>query len=209
MCRILARRQVTPFELEPILTEFAAMCEASPEYQGHGWGMAYRCNGKWSLHRQIEPVWQSSLSGFGQADLLLLHARSAFRNEGIEVANNMPFDDGRHFFIFNGELHGVRIKADGRIGAEKIFNYIKRFHKGNLEQAFRKATDIIEARSAYVRAMNILMTDGEQIYLTSRYGEDPDYFAMYHHKDDIAETFCSQPLGEGYEVLPNHTTMVV
>ena len=49
----------------------------------------------------------------------------------------MPFTNGDRVFIFNGELRGVRVKADGRIGAEKIFNYILRFDKGDLNQAVR------------------------------------------------------------------------
>ena len=46
-----------------------------------------------------------------------------FRNEGIAVENNMPFLSGRHGFVFNGELRGVRIAATGRIGAEKLFRF--------------------------------------------------------------------------------------
>ena len=41
-------------------------------------------------------------------------------------------------FVFNGELRGVRVKADGRIGAEKIFNYVKRFDRGDLGAALER-----------------------------------------------------------------------
>ncbi len=51
---------------------------------------------------------------------LIVHARSAFQDKDIVVENNMPFYDDKYIFIFNGELNGVKIKSDGRIGAEKI-----------------------------------------------------------------------------------------
>ncbi len=50
----------------------------------------------------------------------------------------MPFYDDQFIFIFNGELRGVRIKADGRIGAEKIFNFIKRFNSDNMQASNSK-----------------------------------------------------------------------
>ena len=46
--------------------------------------------------------------------------------KGIKIENNMPFTGGNYVYVFNGELRGVRIKEKGRIGAEKIFNYINR-----------------------------------------------------------------------------------
>ncbi len=122
-------------------------------------------------------------SQFGDTRLLLVHARSAFRDEGIVVENNMPFSDGESMFIFNGELRGVRIQSEGRIGAEKIYNYIRRFDKGDLVRRHDKAVDIINKRSSYVRAMNIILSDGEQSCLSSSYSEDPEYFQMYRKQD--------------------------
>lgn len=208
MCRLLLVRSDQTFDIAGWLKPFADMCQQSPEYQGHGWGMAYRVGDQWEIHKQLEPIWESAFNGFGETRWLLVHARSAFRNEGIELPNNMPFSNDGRIFIFNGELHGVRIKEEGRIGAEKIFNYILRFHKGDLGEALTRATDIIAKRSRYVRAMNILMSDGERIYCSSRFSQDPDYFTMYRHSADGADVFCSHPLGEGWVPIPNHTTMV-
>ena len=127
MCRILWVRSEKPIEITDHLKHFASISRDSNEYQGHGWGCAWIENGLWKIYRNIKPVWEDDLSSFGTTNLLLAHARSAFRDEGIEVENNMPFFDGKKVFIFNGELKGVRIREQGRIGAEKIFNYIKYF----------------------------------------------------------------------------------
>ena len=90
----------------------------------------------------------------------------------------MPFYDGRFVFVFNGELRGVRIKAEGRIGAEKIFNYVKRFDKGDMGFALKKGMDIIEKQTRYVRAMNTIIADKDNVYVGSVFNEDPDYFTL-------------------------------
>ena len=40
------------------------------------------------------PCGKMTWSRFGRTTLLLAHARSAFRNEALDVANNMPFVAG-------------------------------------------------------------------------------------------------------------------
>lgn len=208
MCRILMIREDAPFAIETHLSEFAQMCRDSQEYQGHGWGIAYRLDNQWHHHKTLTPIWESDLRGFGTCDFLVVHARSAFKNEGIQIENNMPFFDEEHIFIFNGELHGVRLKVEGRIGAEKIFRFIKRLYRDDMGQAFRKATDIIGKQSKYVRGMNILMTDGIHIFLKSRFGEDPNYFTLYRRQAQ-GEAFCSQPLSGTWTPIANHTTLIV
>ncbi|CAM2005182.1 class II glutamine amidotransferase [Acanthopleuribacter pedis] len=203
MCRIFARRSSTPFSIEEQLAPFAAMAKASKEFQGHGWGMAWLENGQWRFYRHIEPIWEHDVTGFGKTTCLMIHARSAFRNEGIFLENNMPFSDGEKVFIFNGELHGVRIKSEGRIGAEKIFNFIRRFDRGDTDAALRKATDIIRRRSDYVRGMNIIVCDGRRFYVTNDFGEDPRYFTLYRREDADGVTFCSQPLDGKWFPLGN------
>ncbi len=210
MCRLLALRATEPQNLTAWLQPFAAMCAASPEYQGHGWGIAWRDgNGSWHEHRQLEPIWQSPLEGFGEADLALVHARSAFRDEGIELANNMPFRQGQHIFIFNGELRGVRLSRPGRIGAEKIFNTILGFHKGDLDQALARAVSLIRERTDYVRALNLLMTDGERLYLASHFSETPEYFTLHRLHREGLDAICSQPLAGSWLPIDNGTQAVL
>jgi len=60
----------------------------------------------------------------------------------------MPFYDWNNVFIFNGQLNGVRIKEQGRTGAEKIFNFIKRFNRGDMANAIKKGVEIIKKRKA-------------------------------------------------------------
>jgi len=165
-------------------------------------------DGKWHHYRNINPIWDCDFSDFGETKLLLVHARSAFRDEGIAIENNMPFSDGESVFIFNGELRGVKIKSEGRIGAEKIYNYVRRMDKGDKQAALAKAVSIIEKRTSYIRAMNIIFSDGEKSVVSSAYSESPDYFQMHQSKRHGMTRVCSKPFpGEtDWQLIENNIT---
>lgn len=179
MCRLLAVASARPIDVRRHLERFAAISRASPVFQGDGWGLALRRDdGSWLIHKSLRPVWEDDTACFPPTRLLLAHARSAFDRESIALENNMPFHDGRWVFLFNGELRGVGIRETGRIGAEKVFNFIKRFEDRGPEAAIETGCSIIERRTRYVRAMNLIMCDGRAIYVRSVFNEDPAYFTM-------------------------------
>jgi glutamine amidotransferase len=193
MCRLLTVKSQTPFAIGPHLETFAYIAKNSKEFQGHGWGCAYQDPaGQWQFYRNIKPVWEDDLDRFGETGLLVAHARSAFEDKDIVVENNMPFCDGRTVYIFNGELRGVKIRAEGRIGAEKIFNYIRRFDKGDTQQALTKAVAIIKKRTRHIRGMNIIMVNETGIFVSSYFTEDESYFTMSYRKGN-GLVICSDP----------------
>lgn len=211
MCRLLLVKAETMFSIAAELQRFATIAAHSKEFQGHGWGCSYLENGVWRHYKNIKPIWEDVLSGFGESKLLVAHARSAFKDEGITVENNMPFYDDRYVFIFNGELRGVRIAEQGRIGAEKIFNFIKRFNHGSMLEALTRGTEIIRKRSKYIRAMNIIIAERERSYLASFFNEDPDYFTLHYSHASGKTMVASDPLpgDEHWEKVPNETVKVV
>lgn len=180
--------------MAPHLAAFADLARESREYQGDGWGCAWIEDGGWRIHRDLSPVWEDRARPGGRTTLLLAHARSAFRGEGIRVENNMPFLDGERAFIFNGELHGVRIRERGRIGAEKVFNLVKRFGSDDMGRALRLGLDAIEKRTRRVRAMNMVVADAAgRVHFASRFREDPEYFQMRRAEVAEARVLCSEP----------------
>ena len=209
MCRLLLVKSDTQFSIPDQLQRFAEIAAHSKEFQGHGWGCSYLDfeNGVWRHYKNIKPIWEDDLSRFGESRLLVAHARSAFKDEGIVVENNMPFYDNRHVFIFNGELRGVRIAEQGRIGAEKIFNFIKRFDHGSMLDALHRGTEIIRKRSKYIRAMNIIIAEKERCYVASFFNEDPDYFTLHCSRAPGKTTIASDPLpgDEHWEKIANET----
>ena len=207
MCRLLTVRAERPFAIASHLEKLAYISKNSKEYQGHGWGCAYKDgDGSWKLYKNISPIWEHDFAHFPTTKLLVAHARSAFEDRDIVLENNMPFFDGRAVFIFNGELRGVRIREHGRIGAEKIFNYIKRFDRGETLEALEKAVGIIKNRSKHIRGMNIIIVKDDAIYVSTSFNEDKDYFTM-HFKEGAELTICSEPyLSEsGWQSLPNNS----
>ena len=212
MCRLLAIASRRPFAMAPHLDQLTRIARESREYQGHGWGCAWMEGGRWSVYRNVRPIWEDSVDRFGQTRFLLAHARSAFRNEDIVVENNMPFIDGPQAFVFNGELHGVRIREEGRIGAEKLFRFIRRFDNGDTLTALKKSIGIVRRRSAYIRASNIVIGDGRKLYLHSSYQEDPEYFTI-HMKRTADEVWVSSeryvPEADGWSPIPNGEFMEV
>lgn len=209
MCRLLYINSVDEFNAADYLKKFAEVSKRSKEYQGHGWGCAYLQNGIWNYYKNIKPIWEDDLSQIGLTKRLIAHARSAFRDEGIAIENNMPFYDDKYIFIFNGELRGVKIKEEGRIGAEKIFNYIKRFDKGNIKDAIQKGIEIITKKSSYIRAMNIIIADSNAAYVYSQFNEDKEYFTM-HKKilNDIILVCSDKFINENdWQPIPNYSLM--
>ena len=207
MCRLLLVKSDRDFDVAGQLERLAFIAKHSKEFQGHGWGCAFLENGNWKHYKNIQPIWQDRFDMFGKSNLLLAHARSAYKDEGITIDNNMPFYDDRHVFIFNGELRGVRISEHGRIGAEKIFNFIKRFDRGNLLDALKRGVDVIEKRTKYIRAMNVVLADADNVYVASIFNEDPDYFTMRYSTDRGKLVIASEvlPGNEQWETIGSHT----
>jgi glutamine amidotransferase len=208
MCRLLAVRSAVPFAIEKHLGQLARLSHDSPIFQGHGWGCSYLKEGQWEHYKNIRPIWEDDLSQFGTSTLLVAHARSAFRDEGIVVDNNMPFHDRKRVFVFNGELRGVRIKAEGRIGAEKVFNFIKRLDQGNLQEGLERALRIIRRRTRDLKACNLIIANARKLYVASIFSERPEYFTMYHKKGPLF-IVCSEAYpGETWEPIANNTVTV-
>lgn len=210
MCRLLAVRSQDAFSPAPYLEKFAFIAKNSKEFQGHGWGCAWLDpGGLWQIYRNIRPVWEDDFSSVPSTTLLVAHARSAFEDKDIMVENNMPFSDGKAVFIFNGELRGVKIKEEGRIGAEKIFNFIRRFDSGDPLGALKKATGIIRNRTRHIRGMNIIMAKERMIYLSTYFQGDPEYFTM-HCKENRELILCSEPFPseQGWRTIPNDSARV-
>ena len=207
MCRLLLAHNSSGLDPAPHVEAFKALSRNSREYQGHGWGCAWLdAEGRWQMYHHINPVWEDTRA-FPKTSLFLAHARSAFRDEGIMVENNMPFSDGQSVFLFNGELQGVRIKAEGRIGAEKIFNTIKRFDQGDAAAAVTRGVRVINHRTKRVRAMNFFLANNQKVQVYSQFDSEPDYFQLQQCVLGDERVVCSvrYDLGDNsWQAIPNH-----
>lgn len=209
MCRLLLVKSENEFEIDFHLKKLAEIAKNSKEFQGHGWGCSYLINNNWSHYKNLKPIWEDNFDQFGNTKLLIAHARSAFQDKGIKIENNMPFTDGNYIYIFNGELRGVKIKEEGRIGAEKIFNFIKKCDI-DLKKALEIGIDKIKKRTKYVRALNLIITDKEKIYAACNFNEDPDYFNLQYKEKNDQIIICSEtyPNEKDWKKMKNNSIVV-
>jgi glutamine amidotransferase len=207
MCRLLYVRSKNEFDIHQHLEYFAGISKNSKEYQGDGWGCSYLIENKWKNYKNITPIWEDDFRCFGKTTLLVAHARSAFRDQDIGVQNNMPFSENSFRYIFNGEMHGVKIREKGSIGAEKLFNFILRFYKGKLIEALEKSVQIVEKRSRYIKAMNIIIADKRHAYVVSYFNEDPGYFSLNLKRSESELILCSDPYPDqkNWQLIENKT----
>ncbi len=196
MCRILTGKFRRFVEINGLLEEFAMQCRNSEEYQGHGWGITYFNGQDWITRKWIEPIWQSLPEEKILTSVFLVHARSAFRDEGIKIENNMPFENERYVFAFNGELRDVRLKAKGETGAHKIFNMYQRHREPSPMLRLAKLTNLLKKRSGYIKAMNIAILDKftQLQYVYSYFNENPDYFRLHRQTGAGSTIISSVPL---------------
>ncbi len=211
MCRLLLVKSENEFDINAHLKIFSGICKNSEEYQGHGWGMFFLDKkNEWKEYKNIRPIWEDELSNFGKTKLLIAHARSAFQDKDIFIENNMPFFDGKYVFIFNGELQKVRIEEQGRIGAEKIFNFIKRFDKGSMKEAIDNGIRQLKKRTGYYKAINLIIATKEDIFLSTSYNERENYFSMHCKETENKLLICSMPFPDekDWVKIENNTNMM-
>jgi len=206
VCRLLAVSSATPMDARRYLDAFARLCRESREYQGHGWGCAVWREGRWDAYATLRPVWEDDFEPAGEVRALLAHARSAFRDEGIAVENNMPFVSGGRAFAFNGELRGVRLAMEGRTGAEKLFRYINLRDDVDLDGSIARAMEVVRRRTARIRACNFILAEPGRFHVHSLFDGEEDYFTLSCRESAGELAICSQPFpGEDgrWSPLPN------
>ncbi|MCC6396107.1 MAG: hypothetical protein IT282_03740 [Bacteroidetes bacterium] len=201
MCRLLAVVSPGPINAGHHLDAFARICAASPEYQGHGWGCAVWRGYSWDCYRNLRPIWADDFRPMGDVRLLLAHARSAFRNEDIALENNMPFVDSDLAFVFNGEMHGVRLPINGRTGASRLFRFIQNLRRQEngsvvgdaVGNAASRVMAVVRKRAAHIRACNFILTDSTSLYVHSLFTGEPEYFTMSFRSTPGELVVCSTP----------------
>lgn len=203
MCRMLLIQDNDLFQPAADLAAFQNLCRSSPVFQGHGWGVAFLdTRDHWRHYHSLTPIWEDDISWIPPTRRILAHARSAFNNEGIKVENNMPFYQNERNFLFNGEIRGVRLRAPGRIGAEKLFNVINRYCKDDLPGNLRDAVRAVVKRSRHVRAMNMILTEKNRTIIYSYFTQEADYFTLYRRRNGTRTTICSGRYGAMEDWVP-------
>lgn len=207
MCRLLLITSKQVKTIVPHLQAFARIAETSEQWQGDGWGIAYRDrSGKISIYKSLQPIWkdQKIFSIFPPTNFALVHARGAYKQPNLDIRNNHPFQSGKWLFAFNGYIQGVTIKIPGSTGAKKIFNLLlKNLKLLPPKRAIAKTVEQIEKNSQHIVAMNFILTDAKKAYVYCCYSENENYFALRYYKGLDVTIICSQEYDYSFVKMQN------
>lgn len=201
-----------------LLREFFSHGSDNP----HGWGMAIINGGNPEIIKEPMPSVKSArlrevLSEDTAADILLAHIRLATKG-GIEYNNTHPFTaadaSGREWVLeHNGTifdcppLSSYIHKQEGDTDSERILLYL--IDKLNGAEAFHREARIKTVEELIYTAapenkLNLLITDGELLYVHSNYRG-----GLHIMKDDGGIVFSTNALDDGrWEEVPINTLFV-
>ncbi|MCL4488786.1 MAG: hypothetical protein M1570_11745 [Chloroflexi bacterium] len=209
MCRFLLAKSDQELEPQELLAAFAGMCRNSRapdgDWQGDGWGVAWRQEGEWKLYKSLQPIWEDAqaFAAVPPTRLLVAHARSAgFPDQKGILAYNQPYVQDSLCFVFNGMIRGVRLPQglEGEIGAQKIFAWLRQeLERKDPAEALQGLDRVIRSRSRRVVGMNIGVVREDTFGLLCDYGdvENAAYFGLNYLQQEGRTLVCSEPLA-GY-----------
>lgn len=202
----MARSEGDALDASAFLSEFATMCERSPapdgDWQGDGWGVAWRGNDGWQVKKSLLPIWQERhmFSAVPPTKLLVAHARSAgFPHHKGVIEFNQPYAEDGLCFVFNGMLRGVSVPMalEGTIGAQKIFSFIKNeaLHKDKGgDEALQALDATLKAHTRRIDGMNVGLVQGDRLSALCEYADNEEYFSVRYYQDPRITLLCSAPL---------------
>jgi predicted glutamine amidotransferase len=216
MCRFLMVRSGRPIDPGPFLESFAELARTTPapdgDWQGDGWGFAWREDEAWQVVKSDRPIWDDStvLKKPPAATVFCVHARSAsFPHQKNRVDLNQPYVDGPFAYVFNGFLEGVTPPAPlpGEIGAQKIWSRLKNSLAGAAAAAPENALDdlaaFLDRHARKIHGLNVGLCDGRRLYALTRFDADENYYRLRGFRSPGLSMVCSGPLpGWDFEPLP-------
>lgn len=207
MCRFLLLKSKKPIRPFKLLRSFSSMAKKSKAYdgdwQGDGWGIAWRQKNTWQIYKSLSPIWENEekFVKFPKTTIFAVHARSAsFSKHKNNIDYNQPFVNGSRIFVFNGLLKGVKFpyQIPGDIGAQKIWNLLqKQLKHYQPETALDKLKTLLIKYTQEVQAINIGLADFNNINSLNYFTKYPDYYKLHYFKNNALELICSEKL-DGY-----------
>jgi len=190
--------------LTHLLGQFTAMCQNSRapdgDWQGDGWGIAWREKNVWNLKKSLLPIWEENhnFPMIQNANLLVAHARSAgFPEHKGNIDYNQPFINDSLCFVFNGMIRGVNLSRhmDGTIGAQKLFSLLAQHLRFDSVKNSLKSVDKIMLKNAKrIEGMNIGLAQNDKMYALCEYEDNAAYFGLQYYQDENLSLICSSPV---------------
>ncbi len=199
MCRFLLIKSKNAIQPKKLLNEFALMCKNNSEWQGDGWGLSWKVeDGEWKIDKSVKPIWEESerFNAFPKSHMFAIHARGAsFPKHKDNIDFNQPYISNDLCFVFNGELYGVTLKADGAIGSQKIFSLVKQnLDKNNPIQTLQKVQDMLLKNSKSILGCNIGFIYENGLYASCNFSDKKEYYTVRYYSDEQFSIICSEKI---------------
>lgn len=198
MCRMLGVVSSTPFPIRwwlvdasPGLLGLSLFGKNAPHRDGLGYAFLDPL-GRWKLFRfGPKALAQGGIPGplDSQALVLLAHARKSSREyqEFCGAVHSHPFFYDGVFLCHNGTVRDVDRLGPG-LGTDTrriLLRLAKNWRPRTLERLRECVAELLQLVQDYT-ALNLLISEGENLYALCAYSQNPDYFTLW---------FCP---GEGY-----------
>ena len=189
MCRILLVTSCEPFDSRALDGGVRGHVRRQSEFQGDGWGVPGASTAATAPTRHPTPIWQDHDCRPARCATCSSTpaARSGTHPLGGRAQHAVHVDDDG--FAFNGELHGVTLRAAGATGAAKIFDLVRRLDHGDPAAA---SDGLLETHTRHIRACNRHADRRRPVVGSFTADQQPDYFTMHLARRGVMAV-CSRP----------------
>lgn len=203
MCRFLLVKFNKDISPKTLLEEFAQMCQESKteegDWQGDGWGVAWYGKKGWKVKKSLLPIWEER-EKFGRVPktrALVVHARSAtFAKHKGNIDYNEPYLSGGDCYVFNGMVQGVRLAAEGEIGAQKVWSLLQKELEINKPfHALENISEMLKKNSREIKGLNIGLASKDNFFVLCGKQGNGDYFTLRKLLNEDLEIVCSEEIG--------------
>lgn len=131
--------------------------------------------------------------------LLIAHARKASKDyrQMVTAAQAHPLFEEGIYLAHNGTVQDAH-KLSPREGtdSQKLLHWLahdwRPRNPSSLQEALRKLLTLVEGYTA----LNLLITEGSNLYAFCCYGREPEYYTLHYRLDKSIAIVASEPLDE-------------
>ena len=213
------------------------MTEAVLNADGFGFGW-YTNEGKIATYKSVQPIWSdTNINGLSESlvsQCWLANVRSATPGQATDISNTQPFTDSNIIFMHNGYIKhfnpeiktkfheylfpAVQANISGNSDSEYLFAMVRQQRQSEnskLDNCLCRAlTDFTSLLAEGTALLNIVMTDGQTLYVV-RHAINGQCPSLYYTKQDEAYPnaflVASECMTESeyWEAVPEHCLLIL
>jgi predicted glutamine amidotransferase len=206
LCRMISFISSYSVDVKPYfnaLVDQALHGSFSPH--GDGWGMVLYANNEFTMKKSASAIWQVPIAS-EKANIAIIHARKITSGD-VKTSFSHPFlssCNGKDWsFAHNGGIKNFSNSnlIDTQFYFEKFLFYLAK--SNDAVDAMKKAVEEIEKSHEYT-SLNVLMSNGEDLYAFRKVSsDDDDYHSIFYKVEKDIAVFSTEEFGEGWEALKN------